>query len=258
MKDPFESPLFLISQTKENLAEFDALCSPVFKGAASSNIVEIDPKSGNKTYKIKFTRQIPGKARHIAASAVSDLRHALDQAAVASVKTLTGVNPEKLYFPFAANPNDLAARLRSRFPDQIHPTFLSFETYPTGKGYTGGNDTLAALSQSSGPNKHQITCKVGGRIHKLNANSIRGEGRIISMSFPPVWDIDQNELVVGVAAPSGIIHYDLKIYFYVALADAGKLSGAPALHILSALTELVDRIVLAIRTDTLFIAERKF
>ncbi|RWP66251.1 hypothetical protein [Mesorhizobium sp.] len=250
MPDPFESPLFLIARTKENLSELDAACNALFDGDCSASVVDIDPKTGNKTFKLKFTRKIPGRIRHIAATALSDLRHALDQASVASVKAITKEEPDLLYFPFAANPNDLVGRLRKSFPDEIHPTFLWCTPYPTGEGYKGGNDLLAQFSKASGPNKHQITCKIGGHISTFRSDSFRAIGTVSEIRIPPAWDIDENELVIGTTTPWGYIEYNFQMSFYVALAEAGQLTGQPASPALHTLLDTVENIVTALRTDT--------
>ena len=258
MADPFESPLFLVAQTKENLAEFDRACDAFFNANSSTNVVDVDPRTGNKTFKVKFGGKVPGKIRHLATSAITDMRNALDQASCAAVKTITGNDPGLLYFPFATNPNDLSGRLRKSFPDEIHPTFQWCQPYPTGTGYVGGDDLLCRFSRASGPNKHQVSCEVGGQITEFRANSIRGHGLIIEMGLPPQWDIDNNELIIGIASPTGHIDYDFGMSFYIALAEASELSGAPASPILRTLLNTVERIVLAIRSDTQVVAGRKF
>ncbi|QKC96049.1 hypothetical protein EB231_16085 [Mesorhizobium sp. NZP2298] len=250
MSDPFESPLFLIAQTKENLSEFDIACKALFKSDRGTSVVDINPKTGNKTFKIKFTGRVSGRIRHIAATAISDLRHALDQAAVASVKAITKADAGLIYFPFATNPNDLMGRLKQSYPNEIHPTFLWCKPYPTGEGYKGGNDLLTQFSKASGPNKHQITCKIGGHISRFSVDSIKYQGLVGEALIPPIWDIDQNELVIGTTAPSGHIDYNFEMSFYVALADAGQLSGHPASPTLHTLLATVEDIVLSIRTDT--------
>lgn len=243
MEGLFDSPKFLVSQTLENLDEFDTLCQPIFKDNCYSNVIDVDPESGNKTFKVKFNRKVPGKARHIAATAISDLRHALDQAACASVRALTGADPSLLYFPFATNPNDLMGRLRKSFPDELHPVFVSFQPFPTGEAYEGGNKLLSDFGKTAGPNKHQVTCKVGGRITEFQADSVQGTGGIIEMGLPPRWDIDNNELIVGITFPNGHIDYNFGISFYVALAQAGPLSGAPASDVLRTLARQTGNIV---------------
>ena len=75
MSDLFESPKYLISQTRENLDEFDEICNTIFEGNCYTDVVDIDSETGNKTFKIKFNRTVPQRARHIAATAISDLKH---------------------------------------------------------------------------------------------------------------------------------------------------------------------------------------
>ncbi len=258
MYTPFESPKFLLSQTYENLQEFQRICNAVFSGDCGTHITEVDPETGNKTYKIKFTRHIPGRARHIIATAISDLRHTLDQAACDAIHVITEQRPDRvIYFPFATNPNDLAGRLAKNFPHEIHPVFLSFETYPTGPGYPGGDALLSTFAKISGPNKHQVTCRAGGRIADFSAESVWCDGLVLDMAFPPQWNIHDNELVLAIVEPNATLHYDFKVAFYVALHEAGELSGRPALDTLSTIANKVSKIVYTLETTTMKIASTR-
>jgi hypothetical protein len=65
---PFESPEFLISQTRENLAKLDRKFRSLFEGEFHRNVTEIDSKTGHKTFKIKFTKSVTAEQRHLAAT----------------------------------------------------------------------------------------------------------------------------------------------------------------------------------------------
>ena len=174
MTGPFESPKFLVQQTRESLDEFRALCSGLFSGECYTHVIDVDPKTANKTFKIKFNRPLPGRARHIASTAISDLRHALDQAMCSAVTMLTGEDIIDVYFPFATNPHDLKGRLRTakyqKLPQEILALLESFEPYPSGTGYPGGNALLANLSKTAGPNKHQVSCKISGQVSRFGVD----------------------------------------------------------------------------------------
>lgn len=244
--DHFESPKYLVSQTRENMAEFKTIYDSLFSGVCYSSVVDVDPKTGNKTYKIKFNRPIPNRARHIAATAISDLKHALDQAFTTSVRLVTGNDPGLIYFPFATNPTDLEGRFNieayKNVPEKIRAVIRDVKPYPSGTSYKGGSDLLCRLSKTAGPNKHNVTCKVVGRIIRLNNDNIHGT-KLIRMGLPPRWDVDKNELIIGVTEPDGEIQYKFDLTFYIALYEAGPLTGAPVLETAIKLADTIEPII---------------
>jgi hypothetical protein len=254
MAEPFESPKFLIRQTQENLAEFNAICAGLFSGKCSSNVVEIDPQTGNKTYKIKFDKLIPGRARDIATHAVSDLRHSLDQAICDSVRVLTGNDPGLIYFPIATNLDDLNGRLNGRnyetVPPELHPILRSFEPYPSRQGAGGGNDLICDLGKAAGPNKHQVTCAIGARIVAFDAKGIEIIKCIGGFMLPPRWDMTKNEMIIATVTPDGHAKYSLDMTFYIAFDDAGPLTGRAIETELRCLVPVVERIVLGLEAET--------
>lgn len=246
MSKPFESPRFLVQQTKENLLEFKELCAVLFNGEGHSHVVDVDPTTGDKTYKVKFNKPIPGKARYIAGAALNDLKHALDQAMCDVIKVTTDLRDVKdIYFPFGTHPNDLAARV-ARFqdlPQEIVSLLNGFESYPTGKGYSGGDNLLADFSKVVGTNKHQVTCNIRCSIPEFRADSIIGYGLIRELRMPPRWDMANNELIVGIAGPSAHLKYDFEMAVEVVFTNAGVLTGTPVEPVIGALIDRVDKIV---------------
>jgi hypothetical protein len=248
----FESPKFLVNQTRENLAEFDRITRELFARHGGRRIVQVDPKTGNKTFKIVFGGELPPKTRHIVASAINDLRHSLDQATCAVVEAITGNDPGLIYFPIAANPNDLKGRV-GKFPPEIRNVFLGFQSYPTGEGYDGGNDPICALAKAA-QRKHRVSCNIGGRVVSVGGGhggwSIQTGPDTIECTIPPRWDITKNELILGVTKANGYINYDVDMTFYVALYDAGPLTGQPAAAVLSKLASIVGGIIGTLEAET--------
>jgi hypothetical protein len=249
MASPFESPRFLLAQTHENLAEFNAICARFFDGNSYANVVDVDRETGNKTFKVKFAHAFPGRARHIAATAINDVRHSLDQAVCAAVRAVTGKEPGTIYFPKGETRNDYVARVHKYIPDVLWPIFLTFESYPTGDGYPGGDPVLSNLIASTGANKHDITCKVGAIVAFWGPENISGTDGI-SMMIPPTWDWEQNEMVIGITRASGHIHYKFNFSPAVVFGDAGKLNGAPVSLFLSKALSAAEGIVGSIEKET--------
>ncbi|WP_439574169.1 hypothetical protein [Phreatobacter sp.] len=248
MADAFESPRFLLTQSSENISKFEGLCEAFLTKNGYTNVVDIEPETGNKVFKVAFRNPLPAKARHLATTALNDIRHALDQAACAAVAVVTGAEPGDVFFPKGETPSDLLGRLRRKIPTELHPIFQSFETYPTQNGAPGGNHTLCALIEAAGPNKHSVTYKVGGRITQYRDDNIRGTN-VISIGLPPEWDWDKNEMIIGVTAPNGHLDYQFKIAGLVAFGPSRGLTGVPVTGFLRQAFTEVSRVVDALEAE---------
>jgi hypothetical protein len=253
LKPSFDSPKSLIGHAKEDLKEFQSVGQKAVTGpGVHANVVEIDPETGNKTFKAKFVGTIPSRARYIANNILNNLRHSLDQAAVAAFESVTGTpTGTLLYFPIANSPADLGGKLTRSFPVELHPVFKSFEPYPRGEGHDGGNDALCILSKAAGPNKHQVTLSpVLDTAPEMIVNhvSISGDG---NASVPvPRWDIANSELIIGTCGPNSEFKYDLQMAFHIAFGDAGPLFRQPVIPTLHQFATIADHVVLALEAET--------
>ena len=244
----FDDPLFLVNQARNNIAEFETICERFFAENIGRQRIDIDPETGNKTFKFVFEANLPERGRHICNTCIGDMRHALDQAACIAFESITGTEaPDKLYFPITTHPNDLIGRLTQFFPPELHPVFKRLEPYPTSARYPGGTDLLCDLS-SAAQNKHRLVPKIGGRI--ISASGPIKAEEIIWLNPRPVWDIANNELVFGTTRPNGYIDANINISFYIAFYQAGPLSGRPANSTLREITDMVERFVSEVAAET--------
>lgn len=233
----FESPRFLIRQTRANLAEFKSVCDAFFKANPADYVVDTDPNSGEQIHKFRFGNPLPDKARHIAATAINDMRHALDQIATISFEIVTGIDaPRSLYFPIGTNENDLRGRVRKDFPTELHSVFQMFQFKETGNRF----NTTAILQDLSkaARNKHRITLNLSGRAFETSFNQIFMSAGT-EFFFEPVWDTRNNEFVVARVPAGGHLHHDIQITFFVSFSDAGPIDG---FEVMRALTDLCDAV----------------
>jgi hypothetical protein len=246
--DPFESPRFLIAQISQNIAEFDTIRQRFFDVNPGRLLVDYDVKTGNKVYKITFGQPLPMKLRSIAAAGIVDLRHSLDQATCAAVEQVTGrPASNRLYFPFASNPKDLRGRLSKEIPPELHPTFLAFESYPTGHDYTGGSDLLCDLSKAA-QRKHRISANIDARIANMSFyNGVIPGGVVIG---PHQWDGRKNELMIATCPRDKDITTQIRVNHFVCFGNAGPLTGRPVIETLLDLTAKVRSIVSDLETST--------
>lgn len=253
METPFESPRFLVAQTRENLDVFDGIFKATFTKDACRHVIDVEPRTGNKIYKVRLANPIPGRLRHIVVTAISDLRHALDQALCDAVEVLTNRDPGLLYFPFPTSPADLAGRLNSKqyatVPTELHAVIAGFEPYPTSEAHQGGNDLLSALGRAAGPNKHRLSCGIGAMFQSYRDGVLSGAG-IINAPVPPTWDMNKGEMIVATVAPDGFLLYNFKLYFYITIRKAGALSDKPAADILRKLASHVESVIGVLERET--------
>ena len=192
---------------------------------------------------------LPDKARHVAATGIIDLKHALDQAACAAFQIVTGREPDGVYFPFATNPKDLRGRLAKMMPPELHPVLEGFQAYPTGPGHPGGSDHLCTLSKVANQ-KHRISCGIGHSI-----NEIGGEGwsatHAVTVYFPfPKWDGENGELIFAVVKPHGDFRANLRGTMQVGFEHAGAFNGEAVDAVLKELATIVEGIVLGLEAET--------
>jgi hypothetical protein len=250
MADPFDSPKSLINHTKEDFSDLVTICKTAFQNGGYAHIIDREPETGHKRYKIKFTGSIPSRARYVANNILINLRHALDQALVASIETITRTKAGRVYFPIANSPADLKGRLRN-IPEALHPILTSFEPYPRGSGYVGGNDFLCAVTKVVGPNKHQITLSPSLDMGPgFGIDTLRETGKVFKMNLPPVWDMANGEMILATVADDCDLHYDFKVAFQIAFGDAGPMFRQPVIPVLHKFTAIVERIILALEAET--------
>jgi hypothetical protein len=247
--DAFESPKLLLRNAMTDIDRFTALCDQTVTNGKHRRVVDYDPKTAQKIYKVVFDEGIfPDELRILAHGIIVNLRHTLDMAACAAFETVTGQPAEKLYFPIAANPNDLAGRLEKNFPVPLHDAFFRIRPYPTDERTPLGNDTICRLAKAA-QRKHQVVCKVSGRVTALHAHRmvITGGGQVPW----PKWDETKNEIVIATADAGGSIDYDICLSFFVTLYGVGPIDGEPAVDTLKGFWEAVNVSVSTIETAAL-------
>lgn len=248
--DLFNSPKFLIRQTRDNVAEFTRICDAFFKAHPGRSVVETNPKTGEETHKFCFGEPFPDRLREIAFNGIMNMRLALDQAACKAFEAITKRDaPDSLYFPIATNAADLKGRVKQHFPPELHATFEGFKSYPTGNDTPG--DIVCDMNKAA-RRKHRIVCGISAQVESWSFN----ETLVIPAGtrFPILeWDARNDELIIAVVPRNGRFHAKFDISFFVCFNDAGPLTTAPVIGALGPIADAVEKIVLDIERDTLAI-----
>lgn len=255
MIENFESPKYLLDHVNKDLQKLITINKEAFATGAYQHIVDREPKTGHKRFKVKFTGTIPSDARYLANNIITNARHSLDQALAASVEILTGKPAGLIYFPFSNSLADLRGRLKSRayqtVPVALRPILEGFQPYPRGEGYIGGNDFLCAIAKANGPNKHQITLTPGFAMGpQTYIRALEVKGYAYEVIVPPVWDMANGELIIAITADDAEVRYDLQTTFHIAFGDAGPLFRQPVIPALHKFIGIAQSIVLGLEAET--------
>lgn len=232
MEDPFESPRFLLEQVQAGIAEFSERSQILFESRNYNEVIDQDPITGDKTFKIKYSGKVPFKMRHIAVTALNDLRHSLDQIACASFSMATKKDPGKLSFPIARDADHLETLLKSTFPEDLHSVYRSFQPYPQDNEKMPGNAALIALNKAVNKSKHVVSCKAALGVSSVYVDSLVSTGTLEFHS--PYWDWDKNELILGTTTKTGDMKFNLKFEPYIAFVGSPTLEHVPVIPALMA------------------------
>lgn len=256
-EDPHESEKYLVRWAKAKVEDL-AQRSDGFVNSDSTYalVVDFDEKAGKQFHKIVLKQEFPWELRGIAADTVKTLRDALDQSVLHCTQRIRRPKGKGTHFPFGENPADFddvlsgkTARQSKDLAPELHPILRSFQPYPTGQGYTGGNDRLRHIGRVSGPNKHELTLTVGvtpDAFHIRNIFNPMGFGHII---YAPHWNAAKNEALVLESHINAHIDIDLDFASYIAF-DHPLIGRYPIHLVLRQWTEIVEDIVTRLIAET--------
>jgi hypothetical protein len=247
-EDNFESSISLLKWAGDDIHRLQRSVDRFFDHNPVAEVTEIDPETGTYAHKIKITKRPPVTWRRLTFRIICDLRHCIDQAMYAAVQTVLGAAPaEDIYFPWARDPTDLTHR-RKKIPDVLWPTLSRLEPYKRGDDYPGGDDTIYAIRNAAGPNKHRIAVKPQARPTAFKfTGSAEGNWRIPYDG----WDGDKNEFTIIRNLPPGAKRdYECEFAFNIAFGDIEGLSGKPVLPILDHFGRYTEFVINSLLNDS--------
>lgn len=247
IEDPFESPKLLLQRAKEHFLDLHQREKAFFETDPYTRFVEPDPDPRYQLYKLRMNGNIPNSYRAVMGDAFNNLRHALDQAVVASARCTGATKFKKIYFPFGDTPKQFEGVIREKC-DGVHPDVVDY--IRDLKPYRGGNPLLCLLTRLAGSNKHQVLMTVDATtdgIIELVRNGATGGEKVIALGK---WDRAKNELTVARVLRGAKPDYSLNLRFNVMLDD--QLSGikGPVLPMVRTLGMIVDSAVGTIEAIT--------
>lgn len=262
MNDPHESEKYLVRWARAKVEELEQRCDAFLTDQSTyAVVVERDPEAKKQIHKIVLQKPLPWELRGIASDTVKNLRDALDQACLHSTQRINAFlnrarRGKRTHFPFGENPMDFdkvlageSGRQSKDIAAELHPILRSFQPYPRGEGYSGGNDRLRHIGRVSGPNKHDLTLTIGlnGDAFHFGSNSNpTGHGYAI---YAPFWDSSKNEALIAEAHVDSYLDLDLAFASYIAF-DHELIGRCPVHLVLEQWTQIVDDIVTQLIGET--------
>jgi hypothetical protein len=245
MPDHFESSKQLLARAKEHVIDCERKIAAFFALKPHRSVIEADPNGTDKIHKITLTKSVPASVANAGADAVNCLRSVLDHAAYASAVASGKVKPRHTYFPFGpdADFNRSGKGGCKNVPPDVVTLMRAFKPYRT------GNDLLWAINQASVANKHSLLTPVGIITKAMHIRKVEARGGKF-MLHNPHWDGIKNEIVLATVSPDTKIHYDADLAFDVTFREVEFIAGQPAIGVLNAMTREVERILMAIETET--------
>jgi len=252
MNDPLESSRYSVEHAKRRINELEAEVTAFNQTNPYIQVVERDNNTFEDVFKIRLTQPVPIALKGIASDAVNAMRSALDNAGYA-VAVAGGSKGGHAHFPFWGNAAEAAGSKHGRSKDIPKEIFdLMFACKP----YKGGNDLLWALNKLSNTRKHEIVVPIivssGG--FKISVGG--GNGTIFNARGPFTiggthWNGAKNELEFMRVGLGGQIESDANFSFslFVAFGEVDVIRGQPAIGVLRAMVDEVERVLMAIEAE---------
>jgi hypothetical protein len=128
---PFAGPKLKIARGREHVAELDAKVAAYLQDDSWAMLLQLEKNTGQHRIALKGRKEIPGEFSTIFGDAVHNFRTALDILANDLV-ALSGVQPNKVYFPFGKDAIGFEDELKSKMgqaPADIQAIVRSFKPY---------------------------------------------------------------------------------------------------------------------------------
>ncbi|WP_299648066.1 hypothetical protein [uncultured Jannaschia sp.] len=202
-------------------------------------IIDLEPETFDQIHKLRFCYALPRALERKANEALQNIRNSFDQSLFAACTAIHKV-PRRgdLRFPWCTTPNDLAARLNKRqiIPAEFHEIIRREEPYPTGDGYTGGNDTIRQIAHLAN-DKHTVGLKVLTHAAVARPPSIMSLDPWVVVPEPS-WNMVKNEIFLCKVSPRSKVHDNYQLSLQVAFDVSAPVGDMAADTLLG---EFADR-----------------
>ena len=240
----FQNSRDSIEHARYRMNEFEQGNKDFFDNRPYKVVIEQNDDGTEDFHKFKLVKPMPKRLPGIAFDSLNNLRSALDQAGF-TCGTANNTNGKKSHFPFGDDATEVESRRTGQsknLPKEIFDLMISFQPYK------GGNNLLWALNQLCNSQKHEIIIPFATALSTVLIKEMNFE-HAIELILQPKWDRTKNEMVIAHLRHGTKFKIDNQYQFFIAFAKDGVIDGKPVLGVLSALIDLVDRIVAEIEAE---------
>ncbi|MBO9451432.1 hypothetical protein J7426_14255 [Tropicibacter sp. R16_0] len=236
----FERPHETISWAKEAIDDFDREVRTFFNGNATEYVIDVDPRTGDNIHKIRLKQPLPGRLSRFANDALSHTRNAFDQTIHGACLSLGIKKSTSPHFPWRSNPTDLEKTFENgKIPDSLWDVIRQQEPYPTGEGYTGGDDAMREVSKIA-KWKHNVGLSVDVQAGSAMAPGVTG--RVSRYITPPlIWDNVNNELPILIVNPEAKLDGRYQVGLLIVFDVPGVLEKKSANSLMRLFVEKAQR-----------------
>ena len=251
MADLFYSARLTLVRAQHHIRDFNTLVHEFVNGKPWAEFVDRDSDPSRDFLKIKFNRNLPDMLPCILFDATNNMRAALDQAGYASAVAAKSAALKAVKFPFGPTEDDFRNNLNGGckdLPAEIRTIFAGCNAYKA------GDSTLWALNEIANAKKHcalkPLIITNPSVFFSGETASKRGTGYIVSPGGAGIgWDAKKNEVTLMSAEKGTNFRIDADVTFNVAIDGMDVLRGEQAVHVLKAMADKVECILLATETE---------
>lgn len=242
---PFERPKLKVSRARKHVAEIESEVAKYLSRDPSAIVVTIDDQSKKHGLLFGQSEAIPFDIALIFGDAIHNLRGALDLLANDLV-ALNGVEPKKVYFPFA----DSGPGLDDQIKDKMRGASESAKDIVRSlKPYKGGNILLRALHDLDITDKHidfiasgvsaATSSFVFERVRSDKPNQIKFEANFGAMRRVPIQGDKRSAEWPGTKVLGKLADQTVRL----TIGNNLPLAGSPVIETLHQLVGLVESVI---------------
>ena len=226
----FEVPQKHINWANAAVEEAEEIAERFIKTDGMASVIEVDPQSGDSTYKIVQKSAIPDSVERKYSEAVHWIKDSFDQSIHAARQITQRGTKAKVYFPWAQGPGaDLSRAFASNHvPPEFWDVIRSLQPYPTGQLHIGGDDVVRKMANIAN-RKHTVGLSFSCISRGAFQNAMRTTGGPVTVHMPQ-WDSVKNEVKLFTIGPTTKLdpNYDYAVNFQIVFDATSPLAGFSA------------------------------
>ncbi len=251
MADLFYSARLTLVRAQHHIRDFNTTVNEFVNGNPWTEFIDKDSNPSQDLYKVKLTHALPEMLPCILFDATNNLRAVLDQAGYASAVAAKRPSLKAVKFPFGPTENDFRNNSAGGCKDLPSEIRTIFEN---SNAYKGGDSTLWALNEIANTKKHcALKPLVVANPSVFFSGESVGKGGISQIVSPGGfgigWDPEKNEITLMSVPAGSNFRIDSLITFDIAIEGIDTLGSQPAIHVLNAMSQKVERILLATEAE---------